>query len=248
MRGEATSNCLDWLAGQLELRRPTVIFLMEIQGGLSGAKAMRKWWRRRGYDMVFLPSTSRNAIVCAVDRREARTMRHERVAPRVLGVTVRVRGVQGDVRLACIHGVHDPHIFQRQWADGEQWVARGAGMLCGDLNHVPCMAWRVNNRSLDWADKAIRSTLGHTCDCCSTAMDSEENRVLLLVPAPRDAAHGHWTHYFTSQGLWGEPNARYDFAISATEAPAWRRALPHSRWKAWARTVSGIHSRTTCGR
>lgn len=220
--GDVTEQTLEWMDGRIAEARPLVVGLIEVVGGLQEMRVLRKWWARRRFDMVWLPSTHRNAVVCAVDRTRARLTRHTRLAPRVIAVRVRVADVRDPLRLAVVHGAHEPSHCGAQIRAVEAWAARGGGTLLGDLNHVPCSTWRARGGTLDGADRAIRQLLAAPCACCNggAALTGGEGGEWLHVDQRRALACGLWTHFHTD-GRWGHANARYDYALRTEAAPRW---------------------------
>ena len=90
--------------------------LIEVQANFPEMKVLRKWFRKRGYDMAFqvgLGSGSRskaesfaNGLVIAVDTKQAKVMRVARPFERVLSVCVRDKATMSEQPFTVMHGLH----------------------------------------------------------------------------------------------------------------------------------------------
>ena len=191
--GESVSGrAWRWLAGELEVGQPDAICVQEVVGGLRELRAVRSWFRQRGYEARTsmgaggsrssdgAPISTSNGSVWAVRRESGRICGHRLLAVRTYAVEVRWRGDPGRVRLVGLHGLHAErrawgeddydrppvHSFREQLRAAEEYAPE---LMVGDLNKVTCVNMRESGYALSVADRALRETAGWRCVCCDGA-------------------------------------------------------------------------------
>jgi hypothetical protein len=131
VEAKATRAKLEWLDTHLVpgAGGPSVLFLLEVSGGVVEFRPLRRWLKQRGYDSHFTPGECtvdevsgtrrlKNGIVTAVCGKEASFARAgksarkglvDRLCCRTVRVEVRGTGEPRDRVLYCVHGLHGPN-------------------------------------------------------------------------------------------------------------------------------------------
>ena len=179
---------LIWLAELLATSQPVCVFVAEVEGSVSSLRLLRTWFRRFGYRMRWLLDDTGegdsaegkvvhlNVMVMAVRSGEASVLQSRRLAPRTWGVEVQLSATLQRFAAVGCHGMHAPRAglhgqqrqtFRTQLEAAHDWLGPlGGGLLCGDLNRVPCSRWRSSGAALTADDRALRELTGWVCTCC----------------------------------------------------------------------------------
>ena len=221
-----------WLIGELEAQTPAVVFVGEVLGDMVAFRGLRRTLKRAGYRAVLLVGTDdnqRNGVLAAVNVKQGELRAHSKVADRTLGLKVLHRGEATESTYVYTHGLQQAG-FRLQLKAAEAFCrASGGGLLCGDLNHVPCAMWRVVPQPLNRSDRALRRATGWTCDCCPRGHDDENTDATIVGGDGGITEEGTraWTRYETTSRVWGAPTSRIDIAVDFGSGSSWE-LLPSS--------------------
>ena len=240
---EDAASKANLLCGVLCSHRPTVAAIFEVitcgsslAARLKSFRPMRKRLRALAYEAIVLPgegSGGRNAIVVAVDKRQARLLEFRRVDSRALGLRVAHKRETTERALVAMHGptssageIGAIRKFKRALGSAESWLkALGGGVLFGDLNYVPCAEWRASREPLNTADRALRTLARWGCTCCHREGDLPPSDSHAIAGGDGGIREGRgWTRYATHDRVLGAATSRIDMAVAVGGAARWEEA------------------------
>ena len=215
---------LRWIEDWLNREQPTVMVLLEVNGSVRSTAWLRARLRKAGYEMRFMPDAGygarvgkdrvrhahaigRNGVAIAVRTAEARWIRHERVAGRVMGATILTQRDRQRHAVLGIHGQHSSPAFCAQIDAVDAWAERqGGALVIGDFNHVACRKWRKSEPRMSIGDRRVRRLTGRVCTCCGEA-PREPTWVFGVEGA-------QMTRYAVSGGQRQEDTGYLDYAVA----------------------------------
>ena len=216
---------LVWLAEFLATSAPRCVIVAEVDGSVDDLRHLRRWFHRLGYRMCWLRDdlgergSNSNTMVSAVRAESVRVMQSRKLAARTWGLEYQDKVSMQRFAVVGMHGLHESrpardgrprqHFGVQLDAAGD-WLERiGGGLLCGDLNHIPCKTWRSGARTLGAGghDRALRDFTGWRCACCTDAAERPVARGTLVGEQVSAEGQVLWTRRAGAQ------RARLDVGI-----------------------------------
>ena len=216
-----------WLEYTMHERRPAVLVLSEVMGGLEALRGMRKWASKLRYKVTWLVGADGNALsprngvvimFCDVQMRQEGTAL--RLEERTLGVVVTAKGLDRQIALVGIHGdVASAPKRKRQCDAAARFCSQhGGGVVIGDLNATPCVTWRSDRAAeTERSRRQMRNFTGWRCPCCSPEDSATAGGVVGGSGSSGEGAIG-WTRF-----CGPSPTSRIDYAVArGAEVGGWR--------------------------
>ena len=213
-----------WVRERLAEHAIDVMVLVEVSATPKQLAALQARAERRGFDMRKLAGElvgGAGGIVVLINRSTVRWEgKPRRLAAKLLSLDLRSVVHTAPIRLAVIHG--DPEAWVGQLQALRGWArCGGRALVVGDWNAVPCATWRCSHANLNPFDKAIRQLVEFECECCPAAEDDGELLIGGIVGGCGSSAEPRWTRFHCSQGRWGAPTSRIDYAVTLGGDDGW---------------------------
>ena len=160
-----------------------------------------------------------------VRRAAVRVKRVTRLAER--SAAFALQRIADGLHAPCVmtHGFHGEspaslpaQCFATQVAAVQEHAGREHGSLAmADWNRVPCARWRVDYPKLSKDDMRIKEFSGWRCPCCKEISGVGGAEIVGGDGSHAAVARGSvgWTHFRRSNGGWGTPTSRIDFAVAS---------------------------------